>query len=148
MVFSTEKEMVETIENSNFIKKVMRPGPSIIEKEVDGFFGIPDIVIIKKTDKKHVSYAYEAKLSNWSRAVIQAFHYKAFVNRSYVILDDDKIGPAISHIDRFSAANVGLLSIENSGQMHIHYNPHNESPYSPQLAEKFNNKIANAVYNF
>jgi len=138
MVFATEKEMVEVIKGSDYIKKITCPGPCVIEDEVCGYFGIPDFVIVKKTHKKSVSFAFEAKLSNWNRALTQAFRYKAFVNKSYVIMDHDKVKPALLNTEKFSRSNIGLLSIENSGKVHIHYNPRQESPFSPQLEEKFN----------
>jgi hypothetical protein len=147
MVFDTEGEMVNTIKNSKYICQIRSPGPSLLEEEVNGFFGIPDIIIVKKTNKKHISYAYEAKLSNWNRALYQAFRYKAFVNKSIVILDHDRVKSALANLNKFSSAKVGLISIENSGRVHIHYNPPNEYPYSPQLGEKFNEQIAKSVYN-
>lgn len=146
MVFDTEVQMVEKIKNSKYIRQIMEPGPSLLEEEIDGFFGIPDLIIVKKTSKKHVSYAYEAKLSNWNRALFQAFRYKAFVNRSFVVLDHDKVKPALMNLENFQNANVGLLSIDNSGKVHIHNNPRNESPYSPQLRAKFNSQIAESIY--
>ena len=146
MSFDTERQMVDTIKKSDYLHQIMTGGPSILEEEVDGYFGIPDLVIVRKTNKKHVSYAYEAKLSNWNRALYQAFRYKAFVNKSFVIMDHDRIKPALANLNKFSDAKVGLLSIENSGNVHIHYNPRNESPYSPYMGAKFNNRIAKEVY--
>jgi hypothetical protein len=148
MVFDTEKNMVNTLKKSDYIRQVRGTGPSVLEQEVDGFYGIPDIVIVKKTDKKHVSYAYEAKLSNWNRALTQAFRYKAFVNKSFVVLDHDKVKPALLNLNKFADAKIGLLSIDYMGIVYSHYNPPNESPYSPQLGAKFNERIAKPVYNF
>jgi len=141
MAFSTEKEMVEVIKNSSYIKKITQPGPYILEDEVTGYFGIPDFVIVKKKNKKPISFAFEAKLCNWNRALEQAFRYKAFANKSYVIMDHDKIKPALCNSEKFSRANIGLLSIDDSGKVHTHYKPHLELPYSPQLHEKFTNEF-------
>lgn len=141
MVFSTEKEMIAVIKNSDYIKKITYPGPSIIEDEVSGYFGIPDFVIIKKNKKKPISFAFEAKLSNWNRALEQAFRYKAFTNKAYVIMDHDRINPALNNTEKFYKSNIGLLSIEKTGKVHTHYNPRIESPFSPQLHEKFNNEF-------
>lgn len=141
MAFATEKEMIEVIKGSDYIKKITHSGPSVIEDEVSGYFGVPDFIIVKKTQKKLISFAFEAKLSNWNRALEQAFRYKAFTNKSFVIMDHDKIQPALSNSEKFSRANIGLLSIENSGKVHVHYNPRQESPYSPQLYEKFYNNF-------
>ncbi len=144
MGFETEKEMVNTIKKSKCLHN-LNYGQSLVKEELNGFFGIPDIIIVKKNKQKQVSYAYEAKLSNWTKALTQALRYKAFVNKSYVILDHDRISPAISNTDKFCRANIGLISIEKTGKMHCHYDPYFEKPYSPQLEAKFNDTIANAI---
>ncbi len=146
MVFNTEKEMVETIKKSKCLFDLMISGNCIMKQEVSGFLGVPDIVYVKKNRKEQVSYAYEAKLSNWSRALIQALRYKAFVNKSFVILDHDRIQPALSNTDKFCKANVGLISIEETGKIHCHYNPYFEDPYSPYLVEKFNSTISSEEF--
>jgi len=142
MAFNSEREMVETIKNSNYLKDFSNSGPCLIKEEVTGFFGVPDLIVIRKTPKKHITYAYEAKLTNWKRALYQAFRYKAFVNRSYVIMDHDRVKAAVSHSERFERANIGLISIDNSGKVYHHYRPRNEAPYSSQLESKFNNIIS------
>jgi len=144
MVFTSEIEMVETIKKSKHIHDLMITGKCLMQEEVTGFFGVPDLIFVKKNHKNQISYAYEAKLSNWTRALTQAFRYKAFVNKSYVILDHDRIRPALYNTDKFCKANVGLISIEDSGIVHCHYDPYYETPYSPRLEEKFNERISNS----
>ena len=145
MAFKTEADMVEAIKRAEQIHNFMISGKSMMQEQVAGFFGVPDIIFIKKNKEKQISYAYEAKLSNWTRALTQAFRYKAFVNKSFVILDHDHIEPALSNTDKFCKANVGLISIDDSGSIHCHYNPFFEKPYSPRLEEKFNEKISNMI---
>jgi len=141
MPFTNEKELVEIFKNSQYFENLVEIDGSISREEVKGFFGVPDLVIIQPTGEKQISYAFEAKLSNWKRALFQAFRYKAFVNKSFVVMDHDLVKPALSQTDRFCRANIGLISIDLSGEVHCHYNPYYEPPYSPQLESKFNEKI-------
>lgn len=147
MAFNTEQELVELLKESSYIQDLTIPGHSLVQEEVKGFFGIPDLIVVKKTSKKQISYAYEAKLTNWRRALTQAFRYKAFVNKSYVILDHDRVKPALSHTDKFCRANIGLMSIDNYGTVHTHYSPYNEEPFSPQLELKFNTMVTDTINN-
>lgn len=135
--------MVEAIKESKYIKELTANSSSIIKEEVKGFFGIPDIVVVKNDTEKQISYAYEAKLKNWKRAIVQAFRYKAFTNISYVILDHDHVSPALLQRERFVKSNIGLMSIDDSGEVYYHYRPYYEPPYSPQTALKFNEMASN-----
>lgn len=141
MAFSTELELVKTVKSSQYLDKLTKPGPCIIKEEVKGFFGIPDLIVVDHSSNDPISYAFEMKLSNWKRAHYQAFRYKSFVNKSYVIMDNDHISPVLKKIDRFLKSNIGLMSIDNSGRVYVHHNPYDEMPFSPQLALKFRNML-------
>ena len=141
MAFPTEKEMVKAIKKSEYIQCLFSE-PYVIQEEVKGYFGIPDLVVVGANNEKQAAYAFEAKLTNWRRALFQAFRYKAFVNKSYVILDSDFVNPALSQLDRFHRSNVGLLCVDDRENVHCHYDPYYESPYSPQLEMKFNAQFA------
>lgn len=146
MTFSNERELVEAFKNSAFFETLIKDN-SKFDEEVKGFFGIPDIVVVQLNKEKQISYAFEAKLSNWKRALFQAFRYKAFVNKSFVVMDHDSVKSALSQTDRFCRSNIGLISIDHTGEVHCHYDPFYEPPYSPQLEIKFNNKIANSIHD-
>lgn len=141
MAFKTESQMVETIKTSEYFANITKPGPSVVKEEVKGVFGIPDLVVLKKNSKNLISYAFEAKLSNWKRAHFQAFRYKAFANMSYVILDNDHVSSALKNIEIFERSNIGLISIDYSGSVFNHYQPYVETPFSPQLVLKFQKKV-------
>lgn len=134
MSFKSEKIMVDKIKISDYFSQ-FKEGCQLLE-EVDGFFGIPDLVIITPYE----TYSYEAKLSNWKRAIYQAFRYKAFSDKSFVILDSYKINPALNHLDQFIRSNVGLMDINDFGSIHTYYDPVPESPFSPRLDRKFKKK--------
>jgi DNA-binding MarR family transcriptional regulator len=74
------------------------------------------------------SIAIEAKLKNWKRALDQAFRYKWFAKKSFVVLDSVHIRPAIAHIDQFRKLNVGLAEISKSGKLLLHFNPGKNDP--------------------
>ncbi|WP_130646597.1 hypothetical protein [Methanofollis fontis] len=147
MAFTSEKEMVEIIIKSDYIRDLTSPGPSLVKEEVKGLFGIPDIVVVKNDNEKMISYAFEAKLTNWKRALIQAFRYKAFVNQSYVIMDHDHVKSALSQTERFSRSNIGLMSIDNNGTMYCHHTPHSDAPYSTKFETIFSTMVKTAMHN-
>jgi hypothetical protein len=147
MAFATEREMVQSIIKSTYIDELTASSQSIVKEEVSGFFGIPDIVVATDNAGKQLSYAYEAKLKNWKKAIFQAFRYKAFADFSYVIMDHDHVKPALSQLEKFKRSNIGLLSINDSGELITHYAPFQEVPYSPLTASRFNKMIIKEIYN-
>lgn len=74
------------------------------------------------------SIAIEAKLKNWKRALDQAFRYKWFAKKSFVVLDSINIKPAIAQIHQFKKLNVGLAEISKSGKLILHFNPSKKDP--------------------
>ena len=143
MPFKTEKQLFDTVYASSFLYKLVdfTTYTTYVCVEPKGLFGIPDIVLVNKNDSFQSvsisrSFAFELKLSNWKRAIIQAYRYKAFANHSYVVIDENHVGPAISHIDDFRRANIGLLSVDDQGNMRNHFQPNSDEPYSPELETK------------
>jgi hypothetical protein len=110
-----------------------------IAKEVRGFFGIPDVVAASFSgidEKGTKSIAFEMKLSDWRRALIQAYRYKSFAMSVYVVLDHGSVSSALRNIDEFTRANVGLISVFATGIV-CHRHPMIESPFSDQLRDRF-----------
>jgi hypothetical protein len=62
-------------------------------------------------------------------------------------MDHDHVKPAILHLERFEKSNVGLMSIDSCGKLITHYDPYQESPYSPYVATKFHKMIRNEIYS-
>lgn len=77
--------------------------------------------------------AIEAKLKNWRRALTQAFRYKWFADKSFVVLDSKHFKPALNNIGEFKKLNVGLAEIAKEGQLVIHYKPQKEAPINPTM---------------
>ncbi|MDQ2180818.1 hypothetical protein [Marinifilum sp. D714] len=79
------------------------------------------------------SFAIEAKLKNWKRALQQAYRYKWFAEYSYVVLDAYYATSAIKNIDLFKKYNVGLATISTNGDLIRHFTPLLEKPFDPKM---------------
>lgn len=74
------------------------------------------------------SIAFEAKLRNWKRALMQAYRYKWFADYSYVVLDESHSKIAIENLDTFKKLNIGLITLNIKGGIVIHYHPKKQKP--------------------
>lgn len=83
--------------------------------------------------RRHVTtaLAVEVKISKWKDALKQAFSYKSFSHYQFVALDSDHIRRSLDNVDLFEHFGVGLLGVDISGLVNIHYLPSRTSPYSP-----------------
>jgi hypothetical protein len=147
MSFKTEKELFETALRSSYVQTLLGSyTQSLYLIEPRGLFGIPDLVIagVDGSGSEHKflrSFAFEMKLSNWTRALIQAFRYRAFATTSYVVLDQRYVPRALRNLQRFATANVGLLSVDTSANVVVHYQPQPNTPYSVQLEYAFQEMV-------
>ncbi len=73
----------------------------------------------------------EAKLTDWPRALVQAYRNLQFANESWVVLDHKFCKPALIRLDHFERAGVGLASIDGSGDLHLHFRAPSAQPLSP-----------------
>jgi len=55
--------------------------------------------------------AFEFKLSNWRRALMQASRYKFFSNVSIVVLPVEKCGSPLKYLNTFKKVRVGLWGV-------------------------------------
>jgi hypothetical protein len=139
MTFKTEAELVSVALSSSFFRHLLTAySSSTYLLEPRGLFGIPDVIIANGEvflgERKSVEvFAFEMKLSNWRRALLQAYRYRSFADMAYVVLDYHRAGPAIEQVDRFEKANIGLLSIDTSGEIYSHFHPKYDEPYSMRL---------------
>lgn len=78
------------------------------------------------------SIAFEMKLKNWKRALMQAYRYKWFADYAFVVLDDFYVTPALKNINLFKLYNVGLVSI-NKTEVYRHYNPPKAKPIDQNM---------------
>lgn len=74
--------------------------------------------------------AVEAKISDWQRVLVQAYRNLQFADESWVVLDHAYIRPAISQLERFQVAGVGLASIDRNRGLFIHQGATARGPVS------------------
>jgi len=148
MPFKTEEQLFEKAITSPFLQNMVETliYPTYAYVEPKGLFGIPDLVIVNveyKSGQATIirSFAFEMKLSNWKRAITQAYRYRAFANLSFVVIDRYFLKPALENIGDFVKSNIGLISIDRSGFLNLHYTPKFEEPYSYELEVKFQRMI-------
>lgn len=65
--------------------------------------------------------AVEAKLSDWSRALVQAYRNRQFADESWVVVDHQFHKAAFAQLDRFTRSGVGLASVDVIGNLYIHH---------------------------
>lgn len=132
MGFKSEADLVETaLRSSGFRTFTSCRNPKCILIEARGLFGVPDLVLVNPTAHNKIdAVAFEMKLSDWKRALMQAFRYLAFADRAYVCMDRQFVHRALCRIDQFVNANVGLLSIDVDGLIELHFAPLSQKPYS------------------
>lgn len=143
MGFRTEKELFDTaLISSPILHLANLYSNTTYLIEQTGLFGIPDLVIASHNlsgtcEQPIIAFAFEMKLSNWKRALAQAFRYRAFAEVSFVVLDNKYIGRALKQIDRFQIANIGLLSVDLEGNLRIHHQPSHDAPFCQQTRANF-----------
>lgn len=74
--------------------------------------------------------AIEAKLSDWRRALTQAYRYQDYAMESWVLLDEASSGPAKNNIDAFVRLNVGLVTLGIEGSLQTIFSPKQSKPKS------------------
>lgn len=135
MSFKTERDLFSTALASSPIQHLSHMfDKKAVLVEPKGLFGIPDLVIASlhstgSEEQSIMALAFEMKLSNWKRALMQAFRYRSFAEASYVLLDRKHVMPALKQIEKFERANIGLLSIDLSGDLVIHHQPSHDVPF-------------------
>jgi len=154
MAFKTEQKLFDKALSSKFIRGLISANPgttTYCEAEVPNLYGIPDYVIFKvnphaNLNKRFTTYAFEMKLSNWKRALVQAYCYQAFANKSYVLLDHSHIRSPRKNLIEFKKSNVGLLSIDIEGRVFLHFEPKYRKPYSKRAEVAWLRRVFHQEY--
>ena len=124
-IFNVTRSSRQKIENS--LKKLLNN--KIIEISEEKYYSYKNYNSILKN-----SIAIEAKLKNWKRALNQAYRYKWFSEKSFVLLPEENISPANKNIDLFKKMNVGLATVSKNKKIDILFNPERENPYSEEMS--------------
>jgi hypothetical protein len=76
-------------------------------------YGIADMVVIQMGDTCKV-VAFEFKLKDWKRGMIQAYRYSYFANKSILVLPSESIEAAKAKADAFVEMGIGLWEYNQS----------------------------------
>lgn len=143
MGFASELQLAR--QGRRLIRKVLAAvGDSAIRAryEVTAPGSVPDLVLFSRRGRSlQYVVSIEFKLSNWRKAISQAFRHRNFGNEAYVVLDEAAITPAIAHVDEFRRANVGLLSISSSGELKAWFLPEPRLPFSTEFSVSFSKAL-------
>lgn len=110
--------------------------------ELQGFFGVPDYVVAyhRQSPDGNVllrSVAVEFKLSNWRRALEQAYRYSLFADYAYVVMDAAYVARVKRNLSIFKRANVGLVCAAAEGSAEVFHRPRLSPFRNSDLGEEF-----------
>ena len=95
--------------------------------------------------------AFELKISDWRRAMMQAHRYRYFANSSIVVLHSDKLKNALKYLDTFKKINVGLWAFNpKTDKIVTCYTPRPRNPLEPKykpLALELVTKASKALHS-
>lgn len=91
--------------------------------------GLLDVFTVKAPPFERL-IAVEAKLSDWQRVLTQAYRNLQFADESWVVLDHAFVRPALTQLDRFKVAGVGLASILRGRGLIVHHAAMSQGPVS------------------
>jgi len=127
------------------------------EVPVNGF-GIADLICIaweKKYNRRKLRSAedfirvakptiraFETKLSDWKKAIIQANRYRYYSNISTVVLPLENCSAALKYLESFKKIKVGLWGFDiNTNHIVCYYTPRRSLPIAPRHSIDVLNKI-------
>ncbi|HOP60563.1 MAG TPA: hypothetical protein PKZ60_04030 [Candidatus Saccharicenans sp.] len=88
--------------------------------------------------------AFEVKLDNWRKGMIQAHRYRFFSNAAILVLPADKVSNALRYIGTFKKIHVGLWSFDPTSRKIIaYYTPRPSYSVQMKYAVKALQKMAN-----
>lgn len=151
--YASEEALVAVATQSRAIERAVGyPGWNCRQQtELEGYSGIPDVFLAfgkldSRGSRRLRTIAIEAKLADWRRGLRQAYRYSAFCHYSYVLLDASSAATAVKNLDLFRRSNIGLLSIDRSGEIRLHLRPRYRTPYCPPLHRKLRRRVAGELF--
>ena len=131
MTFETEKMLVDQF--VGLLKANQTPwGKVRFAREFDYARGRTDVIA---AEGAHTLIAIEAKLSDWRRALHQAYRNTCFAHRSFVLLPQRTAFKALTFLAEFERRGVGLCYLGDTGLTILHDSPYS-SPVEPWLASE------------
>lgn len=90
-------------------------------------------------------WCFEGKLRDWKRALYQATRYRAFANRSFVVMPEQFIRSAEAQVDRFRLSRIGLLALDDSAELRIITMPRSKQPRSPVMFAMAKGRVLSSI---
>lgn len=89
--------------------------------------------VIAKTEKNEL-YAFEAKLTDWRKALYQAYRSTSYAHFCYVVLPENKINLALKKKHEFERRGIGLCGV-GAGKITIEIEANKNKPFMPWLTK-------------
>ncbi len=134
-----------------FVRAFLTDNPhyvgSVVQEVSLNGYGIADFVCLKRRNnrdstERHVGkapviVAFELKMSDWRKALSQAFRYRYFAHVSVVVLPLSEIHRASKFLSTFRLFKIGLWAFDRKeGQIKKIWTPRSSKPLSPQAQRK------------
>lgn len=101
---------------------------------------------LKAQLKRRHLYAFEGKLTNWQKALSQAYRYRYYADKAIVVMPAENVGPAFKNLTAFEEAKVGLWSFDSlSGKIQKLYTPVKVRALSAKSRDKAIEKLASKL---
>lgn len=107
-------------------------------REFDYRSGRTDVLVLSASNEL---IAFEAKLTNWRKALHQAWRNSSYANRVYVVLPRARSTSALIHREDFEYLGVGLCLVEGSG-VKVAIESHHKKPVILWLHNKARETLA------
>lgn len=147
-----------------YLKSKIKPGICLFDLDLPGY-GIPDLLWISWHGAFHsdgataLSYealkrrlrnrrlsAFEIKVSDWRKALLQAQRYRYFADRSMVIVPAPVAAKAKLHLAAFKNLRVGLWGVDSKRRKIVkYYTPTGTRAYSAKAKQKLATRILGSL---
>lgn len=94
--------------------------------------GSVDLIADNESDEL---VAFEAKLSKWKEALVQAYRCSSFAHYSYVVIPQSEIPKALKRKHEFTRRGIGLCGVEKSN-LKIELEADRKEPLMPWLTKR------------
>jgi len=101
--------------------------------------GEADVVIFsRQKNGGFITTAFEAKMNDWRRGLLQAARYRAYANVAILVVPVNTATRALRFLDTFRAVKIGLWSFdEQSKKIYRHYTPNADKAIAQMFLKKF-----------
>lgn len=112
-MFLTEENLVDAFISHLGLGSNSLPWPTLrVVREFDYVSGRTDVLSLSIENE---IIAFEAKLTNWRKAIHQAWRNTSFANQVYVVLPRKQAVAAIKNKAEFNERGVGLCVVDEDG---------------------------------